>query len=63
MAARERKVSEKKLPAFRVTRNDDETEEQDLKKVKAKALQEIAEKQANEKEWYDNELDKNLGKL
>ncbi len=35
----------------------------DLKKVKAQILKELEEKEKNSKEWYDQELEKNLKKL
>ena len=60
MAARKRKEVVKKLPAFKLTRIQDESEEHDLKKVKAKAIKDLEEHQKNAKDWYDNELDKNL---
>jgi hypothetical protein len=37
-------------------------EETDLKKVKSQVLKELAEKEKNDKEWYDKEMDKNLSK-
>jgi len=37
-------------------------EENDLKKVKAQILKELAEQEQNSKEWYDKEMDKNLKK-
>jgi hypothetical protein len=58
MAARKRIV--KKVPDFRVTRDQQVTEENDLKKVKAQALKELEEKEKNKEEWLDTELDKNL---
>jgi hypothetical protein len=58
MAARKRIV--KKLPEFRLLKDQNESEEEDLKKVKAKVLKEIEDNEKNKKEWYDNELDKNL---
>jgi hypothetical protein len=61
MAARKRKEVTKKLPAFKLTRIQ-EDEENDLKKVKAKVIKELEEKRKNAKEWYDNELDNNLKK-
>lgn len=60
MAARKRIV--KKLPDFRLMDEQKEPEENDLKKVKAQTLKDLEEDQANKKEWYDNELDKNLKK-
>jgi len=58
MAARKRIV--KKLPEFRLVKGQKETEEDDLKKVKANMLKELAANEKNKKDWYDNELDKNL---
>jgi hypothetical protein len=55
MAARKRIV--KKLPEFRLAKEQKELEEGDLKKVKAQTLKDL---ERNEKEWFDNELDKNL---
>lgn len=60
MAARKRIV--KKLPEFRVMKENKEPEENDLKKVKADLLKEIEENEKNKNEWYDAELDKNLKK-
>ncbi len=58
MAARKRIV--KKRPQFRLPIEAKETEEQDLKKVKAKALEEFADDQKKANEWLDKELEKNL---
>ncbi len=60
MATRKRKPLDKKMPTFRVTRNEDIKEEQDLQKVKAEVLKSLEQKQANDKEWYDKEYEKNL---
>jgi hypothetical protein len=60
MAVRKRKPAEKKIPAFKLTRIPEEQDENDLKAVKARTMKELEENEANEKEWYDNELDKNL---
>lgn len=60
MADRKRKPADKKLPAFKMTRVDDRQEENDLKKVKARIIKELEEKRSDAKEWYDNELDKNM---
>jgi hypothetical protein len=59
MAARKRIV--KKLPEFRLAKDqkEKEPEENDLKKVKAQTLKDL---EKNKKEWFDNELDKNLKK-
>ncbi|MBA3828644.1 MAG: hypothetical protein H0X33_06885 [Taibaiella sp.] len=58
MAARKRIA--KKLPEFRLTKEHNEPEETDLKKVKAELLKEIEENEKNSQDWYDKELDKNL---
>ena len=58
MAARKRIV--KKLPEFRLPADPKETEEQDLKKEKARAITELRENEKNKQEWFDKELDKNL---
>lgn len=60
MATRKRKPLDKKMPTFRITRNEDKNDENDLQKVKAQVLKELEEKQANDKEWYDKEYEKNL---
>ncbi|MCW3120879.1 MAG: hypothetical protein JWQ38_371 [Flavipsychrobacter sp.] len=60
MAERKRHVAGKKMPAFKMTRQEEE--EQDLKKVKEEAIKALEEDQANKKDWYDKELDKNLKK-
>jgi hypothetical protein len=41
---------------------DKTTEDEDLKKVKARILKELEEEEKNKKEWYDKEIDKNMGK-
>ena len=61
MATRKRKEVVKKLPAFKMTRL--QQEEEDLKKVKAQVIKELEESKENAKEWLDKELDKNLKKL
>jgi len=60
MAARKRIV--KKLPEFRSARDKQQSEEEDLKKVKAQALKDLETDEKNKKEWYDKELEKNLKK-
>jgi hypothetical protein len=60
MAARQRKPTDKKMPAFRSERVGDSNEENDLKKVKEQILRQIQEDTSDNKEWYDKELDKNL---
>ncbi len=57
MAPRKRIL--KKRPEFRLMKDQQEQEENDLKKVKAQTLKDL---EANEKEWFDKELDKNLKK-
>ena len=58
MATRKRIV--KKLPEFRLGKDQQAAETDDLKKVKAQALKELEENEKNKKEWYDTELEKNL---
>jgi hypothetical protein len=49
------------MPPFRSERVEDNTEENDLKKVKENILRQLNEDTtANDKEWYDKELEKNL---
>ena len=60
MATRKRKEVVKKLPAFKLTRVLEDADENDLKKVKAKAIKDLEEQQKTSKEWLDNELEKNL---
>jgi hypothetical protein len=61
MAARQRKPTHKHMPPFRSERVEDNTEENDLKKVKENILRQLNEDTtANDKEWYDKELEKNL---
>ena len=60
MATRKRKPADKKLPAFKLSRVQEDHEENDLKKSKARIIKELQENQLKEKEWYDKELDKNL---
>jgi hypothetical protein len=62
MATRKRKPADKKLPAFKMTRIQEHPEENDLKKLKAQTLAALKENKEKEKEWYDNEMDKNLKK-
>ncbi len=56
----ERKLIVKKRPQFRLPKVETETEEQDLKKVKAKALEEFADDKKKADDWLDKELEKNL---
>jgi len=37
-------------------------ETEDLKKVRAQTLKDLKEKEKDNKDWYDKELEKNLGK-
>ncbi len=37
-------------------------ETEDLKKVRAQTLKDLKEKDKNSNDWYDKELEKNLGK-
>ncbi len=37
-------------------------ETEDLNKLRAQTLKELQEQEKDKKEWYDKELDKNLGK-
>ncbi len=62
MAARQKKEMTRKVPAFKHTEVKLNAEE-DLKKVKAQTIKELKEAEKNKKEWYDNEMDKNLNKL
>jgi hypothetical protein len=48
MATRKRKPLDKKMPAFKMTRID-ENDENDLQKVKAQTIKELEEKQANDR--------------
>ena len=57
-----RKRIAKTVPDFRVTGIGKNAEEEDLKKVKARVLKELEEDQKNKKDWFDQELDKNLKK-
>ncbi len=58
MSTRKRIV--KNLPDFRLPKEKKETEEQDLKKVKAQLLKDLEANEENKKEWYDTEMEKNL---
>ena len=60
MATRKRKPTDRKRPAFKLGATQQEAEENDLKKLKEQALNELEELKKNEKDWYDKELDKNL---
>ena len=62
MTTRKRYVTDKKRPAFKLTRIQSDPEEQDLKKVKARIIKELKENDKKKEEWYDNELNKNLKK-
>jgi len=58
MAARKRIL--KKRPEFRLMKERNEQEEEDLKATKAKVLKELEADEKNKKDWYDTELDKNM---
>ncbi len=60
MSARKRIV--KKLPEFRMPREQKEEPEEDLKVAKARMLKEIEANEKDKKEWFDKELDKNMKK-
>ena len=56
---RTRKLTKGKVAGAKFTLNE-QNEEQDLKKVKARIQKELEENEQNKKEWYDKEMDKNL---
>ena len=58
---RTKKPTNGKVAGVKFTLNK-EKEETDLKKMKSEILKELAEKEKNEKDWYDKEMDKNLNK-
>jgi hypothetical protein len=58
---KKRKPTNGKVLGVKFTVNK-EQEENDLKKVKAKALKELEEKEKNSKEWYDKEIEKNMNR-
>jgi len=58
---RTRKPTKGKVPGIKFA-IDKEKDTTDLKKVKAQMLKELAEKEKNAKDWYDSEMEKNLGK-
>lgn len=60
MAARKR--IPKTVPDYRVTKVENDPEEHDLKKVKARIKKELEEDEAKKNAWLDDELDKNLKK-
>lgn len=60
MSTRKRKPADKNLPTFRVTRYKTESEEDDLKAVKAKLKKELEDSQEKTNDWLDQELEKNL---
>jgi hypothetical protein len=57
---RPRKPTKGKVPGNKFTIDTEKGE--DLKKVKEQLLKELAEKEKNDKDWYDKELDKNMNK-
>jgi hypothetical protein len=59
MATRKRKPTNGRVAGVKFTLNT-EKEQEDLKKVKEQLLKELAEKETDNKEWFDKELDKNL---
>jgi hypothetical protein len=61
MATRKRKPVSSNRPIFKVSKTEP-AEETDLKKVRAQVLKELKKNDDNKKDWYDNELDKNLKK-
>ena len=58
MAPRKRIL--KKRPDFRLPKENNEQDKEDLKTIKAQALKDLEADEKNKKEWYDTELDKNL---
>ena len=58
---KKRKPTNGKVLGVKFTVNK-EQDENDLKKVKAKALKDLEEKEKNSKEWYDKEIEKNMNK-
>lgn len=58
---RTRKPTHGRVAGVKFAMNE-KNEENDLKKVKAKLLKELEEREKNDKDWYDKEMDKNLGK-
>ncbi len=58
MATRKRII--KNIPDYRLPREKKETEETDLKKVKAQMLKDLEAEEKNKNDWYDKELEKNL---
>jgi hypothetical protein len=58
---RTRKPTHGKVSGIKFGLNE-KSEESDLKKVKEKMLKELAEKEKNDKEWFDKEMDKNMKK-
>ncbi len=55
-----RKRIVKKLPEFRLPKEQKEQEENDLKKVKAQALKDLEANEKKSDEWLDDEMEKNL---
>lgn len=60
MSTRKRKPADKKFAAFKLTREEGNVEENDLKKVKEQILKDLEANKENDKEWYDKELEKNM---
>lgn len=61
MSMRKRKLTKGKVAGAKFTIKE-EKEENDLKKVKGQTLKELEEKNKDDKDWYDQEMDKNLKK-
>ncbi|MBX2905674.1 MAG: hypothetical protein KF744_06520 [Taibaiella sp.] len=56
---RTRKPTNGRVTGVKFTVNN---ETEDLKKVRAQTLKDLKEKEKDNKDWYDKELEKNLGK-
>jgi len=59
MSTRKRKPADKSRPTYRVTRVE-QNDENDLEKQKEQAKKLLEENEKNGQEWFDKELDKNL---
>ncbi len=59
MSTRKRKPADKSRPTYRVTKVE-QNDENDLKKQKEQAKKLLEEQAKNDKEWFDKEMDKNL---
>ncbi len=58
---RARKPTNGKVKGVKFTINSDD-KASDLKAAKAQALKQLEEQEKNSRDWYDKELDKNMGK-